>query len=394
MRISDLLVHELTGEFEPEDDPPQERQADPLDVYPEFRRRGFVPPPRTAAAKVVVKGAFVEVRTDEGVSGTFGPIDATYAVVARREMRDFLPGRDPLATEQLWDMLLRRNRHGRAGYYLLALSAVDCALWDLKGKAFGVPVYRLLGGPTRDSVPAYASMLGASLEPEAVRQRAAALRAEGYCGQKWFLRHGPGDGAEGAARNLEVVRAAREGAGEDMLVMLDAFNAWDLPYAVSLARRMAPCRPYWLEEPVPVDRLDALRAIREQTGIAVATGEHATNRWEIKRLLDAGAVDFVQPDPDWCGGITELLKIAALSSAYDVPLCPHGRLTHAPLHFAAAMPPGTVPMMECIVLHQPARQRFLKGFLGPVAGAIPLPTSPGLGIEIDWDLVESHRMLE
>lgn len=383
MKISDIVLVEVGGDFPADETHSEERRVDPLDIYTEFGDKPFSPPSPSPGESVRRTASYLEVRTDADVTGVFGPVDGPHASILRREMRGFLLGRDPLAIEKIWDLLLRRNRHSRGGYYMMALSAIDCALWDLKGKALGMPVYRLLGGPTRDAVPAYASMLGHSLQPDALVQRAREYKALGYRAQKWFFRYGPGDGGEGASRNVAMVRILREAVGDDVALMFDAFNSWDVPYAVDVGRRIAPYRPAWLEEPVPVDRISALRTIRERSGIPVATGEHLYTRWQVKELLQAGAVDVIQADPDWCGGISELVKIAVLCSAYDVPLCPHGHSLHAALHVAAACPPAVLPQVEFLILHQRNKQRFMRGYLEPEDGKIRPPETPGLGIEID-----------
>jgi len=394
VKITDIVLIEVTGEFPP--DPPSdgEHMSVPLDIYPEFGSPAPSRSSRPSGAPIRHSDVYLEVRTDEGLTGLFGPVDGGHAIILRREFRDFLIGRDPLATERIWDLLLRRNRHARAGYYMMAMSALDCALWDLKGKALSQPVYGLLGGPTQEPVRAYASMLGYSLEPEALAERARQYKSLGFAAQKWFFGNGPAHGGEGAAKNVQVAELLREAVGEEVALMFDAFNSWDVPYAVDVGKRIAPYRPAWLEEPVPVDRLDGLRTIRERTGIPIATGEHLYTRWQVKQVLEAGAADVIQADPDWCGGISELVKIAALCSAYDVPLCPHGHSLHAALHVAAALPHNVLPMVEFLVLHQRHKQRFMKGFLEPEGGVIRPPEMPGLGIEIDPAKVESQREIE
>jgi len=393
MKIADIALIAVTGEFPPDPPTDGEHMSVPLDIYPEPAG-----PRRAQAAKptdaVRHSDVYLEVRTDADVTGVFGPVDGGHAIILRREMRDFLIGRDALAIEKVWDLLLRRNRHARAGYYMMAMSALDCALWDLKGKALAQPVYRLLGGPTQQPVRAYASMLGYSLEPQALARRSQEYKALGYHAQKWFFRYGPPGGPEGAAKNVEVARLLRDAVGEDTALMFDAFNSWDVPYAVDVGRRLAPYRPAWLEEPVPVDRLDGLRTIRERTGVPIATGEHLYTRWQVKQVLDAGAADVIQADPDWCGGISELVKIAAICSAYDVPVCPHGHSLHAALHVAAALPHSVLPMVEFLILHQRSKQRFMKGFLEPQGGVLTPPETPGLGIEIDPAKVQSRREIE
>jgi L-alanine-DL-glutamate epimerase-like enolase superfamily enzyme len=394
MKITDLVLLEVTGEFPVEELRAVESGSRPLNIYPEFGLLGPHQRARKLGEMVRHTDVFLEVRTDEGVTGLFGPVDGGHAIILRSEMRDFLIGRDPLAVEKIWDLLLRHNRHSRSGYYMMAMSALDCALWDLKGKAFGQPVYRLLGGPTQEPVRAYASMLSFSLEPEALAARAQEYRQLGYRAQKWFFRYGLAHGGEGAAKNVEVARILREAVGENVALMFDAFNSWDVPYAVDVGRRIAAYRPAWLEEPVPVDRIDALRTIRERAGIPIATGEHVYTRWQVKQLLDARAVDVIQADPDWCGGISELVKIAALCSAYDVPVCPHGHSLHAALHVAAALPNPVLPQVEFLLLHQRAKQRFMKGYLEPQNGTLRPPETPGLGIELDPAKVQARREIE
>jgi L-rhamnonate dehydratase len=392
MKIRDVVLTEVNGHFTVGEPQPVESGSRPLHIYPEFaEKRG---PWQKAGKRIRCTDVFLEIHTDEGVTGFFGPVDGGHAILLRREMRDFLIGRDPLAIEKIWDLLLRRNRHARAGYYMMAMSALDCALWDLKGKALGQPVYRLLGGPTQEPVRAYASMLGFSLEPEALAARAKEYQQLGYQAQKWFFRHGPADGGAGAAKNVEVARILRETVGDDVELMFDAFNSWTVPYAIDMGRGIAPYRPAWLEEPVPVDRRAGLKRIRDETGIPIATGEHLYTRWQVLDLLQSEAVDVIQADPDWCGGISELVKIATLCSAFDVPVCPHGHSLHAALHVAAAMPYNMLPTVEFLILHQQTKQRFLRGYLEPKDGVIAPPATPGLGLELDPEKVETRREID
>ena len=196
---------------------------------------------------------------------------------------------------------------------MLAISAVDCALWDLKGRWLGQPVFRLLGGPTRDTVPAYASMLGfAVLDMGRVRERAAEYKALGYPAQKWFFRHGPMSGHDGMRKNVELVRTLRETLGDDYDIMLDCWQSFDPIYAVELAERIAEYRPRWLEECVMPDRIDSYRRVKERTQIPLSGAEHEYTRWGFKRFIDAEALDVLQPDIYWAGGLSETLKIAAV----------------------------------------------------------------------------------
>ena len=160
MKILDIVVFEVTASREPQ--PKRQLQGLPLHIYPDVEH----PNPPNKATPGAISAMYVEVQGADGISGIFGPIDRHQAFIIINDLRDFLIGRDALATEYLYDLMIRLNRHGRSGLFMTGVSAIDCALWDLKGKAWNQPIYRLLGGPTRSSLPAYASMLGFSVEPE------------------------------------------------------------------------------------------------------------------------------------------------------------------------------------------------------------------------------------
>jgi len=236
-------------------------------------------------------------------------------------------------------------------------------------------------------------MLGFSLKPDLVRERAEEFRDMGFSAQKWFFRHGPSAGHEGREKNLTLVRTLRETLGDAYDLMFDCFMSWDVPYAISMARDMLPYRPTWLEEPLPPDPLDGFVRIKQATGIPLAAGEHLYSRWDVKPFLEAGALDFVQTDPEWTGGITELVKICALASTYDVKVVPHGHHVVAAAHVVASQSPALCPMVEYLIEHAERQQVFLKNPLTPVNGSIPLPTAPGL-IELDESKVEKKAELE
>jgi L-alanine-DL-glutamate epimerase-like enolase superfamily enzyme len=356
-----------------------------LDVYPEFNREGMW---REGSRQV--SEIYVQVQADKNVSGLFGPIDGSQAFVIARHLRPFLIGRDPLATETLLDQMLRLNRHGRSGLFMTGISPLDCALWDLKGKAWGQPVYRLLGGPTRPVVPAYASMLGFSTEPAAAAQVAQEYKGKGFTAQKWFFRYGPGDGEDGKAKNVTMAQAVREAVGPHYTLMFDAFMGWDVPYASDMVRALVSINPRWVEEPIPPERIGGLRRIRQAAPVPIATGEHVYTRWQVKELLVNEAVDLLQTDPDWTGGISELVKICALASAFEVPVVAHGHSLLAALHVAGAQSPTTVPYVEYLIRHQEAKQFFHCPIYRPEDGSIQLPDLPGLGLVLDESKIESR----
>jgi L-alanine-DL-glutamate epimerase-like enolase superfamily enzyme len=234
-------------------------------------------------------------------------------------------------------------------------------------------------------------MLGFSTEPEAAAELARVYQEQGYTAQNWFFRHGPGDGAAGLERNLALAGALRAALGPHYRLMFDAFMGWDLAYAIEMVRALAPLRPTWMEEPVPPERVGALRQIRQAAGVPVATGEHVYTRWQVKELLVGEAVDVVQVDPDWTGGISELVKICALSSAFELPVIAHGHSLLPALHVAAAQSPQTVPMVEYLVRYQEHKQFFHAPIYRPIKGSLTLPDLPGLGIVLDESKIESRE---
>jgi L-alanine-DL-glutamate epimerase-like enolase superfamily enzyme len=184
-------------------------------------------------------------------------------------------------------------------------------------------------------------------------------------------------------RNLALAEALREALGRRYPLMFDAFMGWDRPYATAMVRALAPLDPTWMEEPVPPERVGALREIRRAASVPIATGEHVYTRWQVKELLTAEAVDVLQVDPDWTGGISELVKICALASAFEAPLIAHGHSLLPALHVAAAQSPQTVPMVEYLVRYQEHKQFFHAPIYRPSGGAVSLPELPGLGVELD-----------
>ena len=307
-----------------------------------------------------------------------------------QQLRPFLMGKDALAVETLWDQMHRSNRHSRRGIFMMGISAVDNALWDLRGRYFGVPVYRLLGGPTRPAVEAYASCLGYSLEPEALRRRAVEFKEQGYRYEKWFLAYGPGDGAAGMTKNVELVRNLREAVGEEFEIMFDAYNGWDLTYALEWARRVERYRPHWIEEAFHPEKIESFAALRRAIGFPVASGEHLYGRWEVEDYLKAGALNVVQADPEWCGGVSELVKICTVASLHDARVIPHGHSIHAALHVVASQSPMTCPLVEYLVIKMGSYYHFEKDPPRPVRGKIALPERPGFGIELDPAKVEKQ----
>ncbi|MDP9375191.1 MAG: mandelate racemase/muconate lactonizing protein [Chloroflexota bacterium] len=390
MKITAVKLRQLTGTLEHEGDFWEERLIRPIDIYPEHkatRSRGGLPT-KVGEGRYQIRAVYLQIDTDEGISGIGGPIGHEVAYIVAREFRPLLEGEDALATERLWDKMYRYAVHGRKGQPMMAISVIDCALWDLKGRWAGAPVYRLLGGPVRERIPAYASALGYSLEPGRVRERAREIVAQGYGATKWFFRDGPTDGRAGIARNVELVRTLREAVGPDVDIMLDAWMSWDVPYTIQMSERLAEFAPRWIEEPVLPDKIASYAAIRERSRVPIAGGEHEYTRWGLKALMDAGACDVLQPDIYWAGGISELLKICALASTYDLPVVPHGHSVPATAHLIASQPITLCPILEYLVKWNEIHQFFWKEPLKPVDGFVTPPSGPGMGMELDPAKIE------
>jgi len=393
LKITAVEIWELRGHQETLRGVDEQYQANPLYIYDELRPKPYADSASPTPQNSPVTALYLRIRTDGDAEGLYGPIDKEVAIVVDEQLRPFLLGKDALAQEKLWDQLYRSNRHSRRGFFLMAISAVDNTLWDLRGRYFKTPVYRLLGGPSRASIEAYASCLGYSLEPDKAQARAAALKREGYRYQKWFLAYGPGDGPEGMTKNVDLVRLLRQAVGDDIELMFDVYSGWDLTYALEWAKRVEPYRPRWIEEATQAEKIDSFAQLRKGTSIPVASGEHIQGRWEVYDYLKRGALSVVQCDPEWCGGISELQKICTVASLFDIPVIPHGHSLHAAMHLIASQSPAVCPLAEYLILKMRSYYHFEKNAPAPKAAHFALPEGPGFGIELDDAKIEARQSM-
>jgi L-alanine-DL-glutamate epimerase-like enolase superfamily enzyme len=234
-------------------------------------------------------------------------------------------------------------------------------------------------------------MLGFSLEADKVEARAKEYAAKGYTAQKWFPRWGPSDGREGIRKNVALMENLRASAGSESDIMIDAWMSWDVPYTLDMAQRLKPYDPRWLEEPVLPDKIKQYAEIRDKSVVQISGGEHEYTRWGIKELLDARAVDLMQADTYWAGGISEMVKICHLCAAYDIPIVPHGHSVPSNVQLSAALSPVEVPYVEFLVKWNQILQFFFKDPVLPVNGVVTVPTTPGMGVEIDPAKIDSER---
>jgi L-rhamnonate dehydratase len=383
LKITAVEMWRLEGEYPSLAGVDRQHQVQPLHVYEEFRPREYADAPNPKQTKSRAAAHYLKLKTDAGLEGLYGPIDREAAIIVDQQLKNFAIGKDPLAVEAIWDQMHRSNRHSRRGTYMMGISAVDNAVWDLRARYYNTPVYRLLGGPTRPAVEAYCSTLGYSVQPDSVRKRSAEFKEMGFRNQKWFIAYGPGDGLPGLQKNVEMVKNLRESVGHNVDLMFDAFMGWNLDYAIAWAKQVEQYRPRWIEEAFHADKIESFVQLRKSTSIPVASGEHFYGRWEAHDYLRAGAISVVQADPEWCGGVSELVKICHLASLYDAQVIPHGHSLHSALHVVASQSPMTCPLVEYLFSKMKSYYHFEKHQLQPVNGKIALPDRPGFGIEFD-----------
>lgn len=319
----------------------------------------------------------VVVDTDEGVQGIgecFRLAHEAMATFVAATLRPLLIGEDPCRIEHLWEKLYAATfRFGRAGLALHAISGVEIALWDILGKWLDTPVYQLLGGAVRKTIPAYASMHKFA-EPAHAAEAASRCVAQGYTAIKLHQ------------RDVDSVRAARRAVGDDVRLMLDPAGAWSPRDALRVCQEVADCGVHWVEEPLQrMDDYDGLRWLRDRSPVRIAAGENEYTHWGFRELVSRRAVDVVQPDPIKSGGLLACRRIAALADAFDLELSPHsfyyGPGIAATLHFCAA-----TPRTQYVEINpHDLTDWFMEPALRPAGGMLAIPQGPGLGIAIDPD---------
>ena len=349
--------------------------ANPMSIYPQYKaaRSLFFPDPGK------LPGFTVEIGTDKGVKG-YGSGGTAGGVVVEGHLAKLLMGADPFDIERLWDICWRSTMHyGRMGVTMNAISGVDLALWDLIGNALGEPVWKLLGGRTKERIPAYCT--GNDIEQHV---------EFGFRKLKLAMPHGPADGREGMRKNAALVDRARKALGPDGEIMLDCWMAWTERYTIEMAEMLAPYRLYWIEEALPPHDYKGFGRLRKAVNSTrIVTGEHEYGRYGFRALLENEAAEIWQPDVHWCGGLTEMRKIAALAAAYDIPVIPHGGGTSQDgLHFIMATPNSPWAEMFMPPPGGPAEvyRRFEEDYKitrGPDGIYTEPAASPGFGWEFE-----------
>lgn len=341
----------------------------------------------------------VRLHTDEGLVGISeatleGQELAVHGAIAT--LSDAVKGKDPTRiAHTIYEV--NRDAYWRGGpVSMTALSALEMAMWDVKARALGVPVYELLGGKTRDRVRAYANgWYSGAVTPEDFAVAAVGTVATGFRGLKWD----PFEAADLTVsdreldRMLEPVAAVRDAVGDDVEIFIEGHGRFDVPTAIKVARKIEQFNPVFFEEPCPPDGIDALIEIRSKSPVPIAAGERWFGRAEFVPALSRRAVDFVQPDVTHAGGLQELSFISTLAATYYVPFAPHnpsGPLsTAATLQLGAALP--NFRYLEIMATDVPWRTEISNEALTLTAdGDVLIPDGPGLGIELDLDAIAEH----
>jgi len=343
----------------------------------------------------------VKVTTDAGIIG-YGEVDSSpmavkwaiegpFSHTATTGLKHVLIGEDPFQTEYLWHKMYRANIYsGRRGIAIHAMSGIDLALWDIKGKALGVPVWRLLGGGFTRSLRPYASSLfGAS--PAETGERARKFAARGFTAVKF----GWDPMGRDAATDVALVREARAGLGPDLDLMIDAGLVFDAKTAIQRARAFEPYNLFWFEEPLLPDDYIGYAKLSAASTLRIAAGEEESERRSFLELMDVGKIDVVQVDLTRCGGFTEGMKIAALAADRGLPVVNHGFTTYlnvaAALHYLASIP-NTLDLLEFVEEEGTTLRHHISSPVRAVAGRVAVPDAPGLGIEINEEGLQKYRV--
>ncbi len=354
------------------------RYANPLRGWDARRdERGFAFP----------RWLVVEVETSAGIVGigNAGLAADLIGPIVETRLAPLLRGRRVEEIQESWQLMYRGTMaFGRKGLGMVAISAVDHALWDALGQAFGAPVHDLLGGRRSETIPVYASRLYGSDDLDELAEEASGYVRQGFTAVKQRFLWGPRDGRRGMRANVELVRTVRETIGDDVELMADAYMGWDLDYARAMVRLLEPFDLRWLEEPLIPDELDGYAALTRESPIPIAHGEHEFTLKGFADIVRRGAADVLQFDTNRVGGITQAVKICALAEAFGLPVVPHAGQVHN-YHVVASQ--TACPMAEyfppnAIEVGNELPHWLFEGEPLAEGGAVRLNGKPGLGITV------------
>ena len=358
------------------DRPPQEET--PVESIPLSREKIRIT--RLETMLVKPRWLFLKIHTDAGLVGWGEPIvegRAKTCAAAIKELESYLVGKDPRDVVHHWQAMYRHAFYRGGPVLTSAISGIDMALWDIKGKALGVPVYELLGGPTRSRIQVYAH----AGSPESIKER----KAQGFRMFKASVHNATKSGIVATKAFIDDAAnrfaAIREAGGDDVSIGIDFHGAISPQNAKLLIRVLEPYQPMFIEEPVQCQNIDAMAEIARGTHLPIATGERVFTKWGFRRILEKGAASILQPDLCHAGGITEVRLIAGMAEAYYAAIAPHNPL--GPISLAAGLQvAASIPNFLCQEQVN-LGDGYLKEPFQVKEGYIDTPTKPGLGIEID-----------
>jgi L-rhamnonate dehydratase len=340
-----------------------------------------------------------EIATEDGTVGIGNAALAPRVVKTAIDQyyAPMLIGEDPFDTEYLWQKMYRKTHAwSRKGIGMTAISAIDIALWDLMGKEVGKPVFKLLGGRTKEKIRCYASKLyGQPLD--ALRAEAQSYVDQGFDAVKMRFGWGPKDGPAGMRRNLDLVAAVRDVIGPDRDLMCECYMGWTFEYARRMLPKLEAYDIRWLEEPVIADDIEGYTELRRLGRVPISGGEHEFSLAGFQQLLDRRALDVIQYDTNRVGGISAARKINALAEAYQIPIIPHAGQMH---NYHLTMASTASPMAEFFPVHdvEVGNELFYYLFKGepqPEQGFLQLDDNrPGLGLELSTEHLSSFNVIE
>ena len=355
-------------------------------------------PEISSAADGTQDDLIIIVETDEGITG-YGEVDTAPGVgkaVVDAYMShgtcyglcEVVTGADPFDYEQIWnDMWAKTYYYGRSGPVMHVMSGIDMAIWDIMGKATGKPVHKLLGGSYSDKVRAYASALMPE-NKEAVKKMVESYISQGFTAIKF----GWGPLGYDVHFDLELIKTARQAAGDRVDIMIDIGKRYRLKSAMYVAKALEQLNIYWLEEPLPAEDYIGYKRLTESTTMRIATGEEESGRLAFARLINETHVDVIQPDMSRCGGLTEAKKIATMAADANILCVPHafktGVLVAASIHLIAAIPHA--PFLEFSVTESAIRKELLVNPFKQKDGFVEVPQGPGLGIELNTGIIKKY----
>jgi D-galactarolactone cycloisomerase len=349
------------------------------------------------------KGALVvEVHTDEGITGwgdCYGPAAVCKAIVDTL-LKPSVVGKDPFDVEVIWEALYNKVKdYGLTGMTISGISGVDIALWDIIGKACKQPIHKLIGGSFRPRVEAYAT--GLYFKNMDRLNEEAAEEARGYA-EQGFRSIKMKIGLGSLKKDLDRVAAVRDAIGPEIRLMVDANHCFNVPQAINIGRELEQLDVYWFEEPISPEDREGYVEVSRRLDMAVAGGENEFTKFGFRDIIDQRAMDIVQPDVCAAGGITECKKIAALAQAARLQCIPHAWGTAiglaATIHFLAPLPecpPCLVPISPILEYEQtfnPFRDQLSRVRLTHQQGFVDVPTGPGLGIDINREILDKYRV--